>query len=85
VTSKRCKLVQITWVGSSVSPMLRNAALASKAERVNTFTGTAHEIQASDADMITEKGIAKQLLLSGGAHKPTHYMFGPNKVLLSEL
>ena len=85
VTSRRCKLVQITWIGGSVSPMLRNAPLASKAERVNLFTGTSHEIQANDADMITEKGIAKQLLLSGGAHKPTHYMFGPNKILLSEL
>ncbi len=85
LTSKRCKLIQITWTGPAVSPLARNAVLNSKQARDAIFTGTAIDVQASDADMITEKSIGKQLLMCGGAHKPTHYQFGSTKVLLSEL
>ncbi len=32
-----------------------------------------------------ELEVAKKLLASGGAHKPTHYQFGPNKYLIKDL
>jgi hypothetical protein len=84
VTSKRDKLVQITVVGSGVSPLGRNAVLNSKGARVSTFSGCVTEFQTDDDDL-SEREICKQLLASGGAHKPTHYQLGTVKVPLNEL
>lgn len=85
VTSKRDKIVAITWVGPNVSPLARNAVLASKSERSNVFRGVTIDMQASDLDFITVEDVGRALLACGGAHKPTHYQFGDFDLALSSL
>lgn len=77
--------MQITWVGPNVSPLARNHVLASKTARTKLFNGCAAEFQTDDLSMLTERDIAKELLRSGGAHKPTHYAFGDTNVPLTDL
>ena len=74
--SKRDKLVAITWVGPSVSPLRRNAPLQSKQERDATFTGIVTEIQSDDKSFLTPEAIGKKLISIGGAHKPTYLDLG---------
>lgn len=74
--SKRDKLVAITWVGPSVSPLRRNAPLQSRAERDALFNGIVTEIQSDDKKFLTPDAVTKKLVGIGGAHKPTRYDFG---------
>jgi hypothetical protein len=76
-TSKRDKLVAITWLGPSVSPLRRNAPLQSKALRDKYFTGIVTEIQSDDKKFLTAEAITQKLVSIGGAHKPSQYDFGP--------
>jgi len=85
VTSRRDKLTQISFVPPTASRMQRLNVLNSKQIRTQTFSGTVCEVQTDDEAEINERDIAKQLLASGGAHKPTHYQFGSVAVPLSEL
>ncbi len=125
VVAIRDKLISIAWVGPSVSPLARNAVLASKPARTNLFQGCTTEFQIDDADRVrnfehspvpvavtlhvslghssspsplpliisppslllqlTEREISRELLRSGGAHKPTYYKFADSKVNVSDL
>jgi hypothetical protein len=74
--SKRDKLVEITWIGPSVSPMRRNAPLQTKSARAELFNGVVFEMSASTIKELSKENIAKKLVGVGGAHKPTRYDFG---------
>lgn len=75
-TSKRDKIVAITWLGPSVSPLKRNAPLQSKTIRDSIFTGVVTEIQSDDKQFFSPQEIAQRLLAIGGAHKAAYYDFG---------
>jgi hypothetical protein len=75
-TSKRDKLVALTWVGPAVSPLKRNAPLQSRQERDATFTGIVTEIQSDEKAFFSAEAVAKKLISIGGAHKPSCYDFG---------
>lgn len=74
--SKRDKLIALTWLGGSVSPLRRNAPLQSKQLRDSIFTGIVSEIQSDDLQFFTPEAITAKLVGIGGAHKPSRYDFG---------
>mmetsp|Transcript_44724 Transcript_44724/g.95119 ORF Transcript_44724/g.95119 Transcript_44724/m.95119 type:complete len:174 (-) Transcript_44724:265-786(-) len=80
VTSHRPKFVACTWIGPKVKVMAKARVSVQKREVFQKVFdpagGISLEIDVSDADDFDKVSIAKALLKSGGAHKPTHYDFG---------
>lgn len=74
--SKRDKLVAVTWLGTAVAPLRRNAPLQTKQERDAIFTGVVTELQGSEEKFVNAEAVAAALLKIGGAHKPTCYELG---------
>jgi len=81
VTSKRPKFVRVTYMGSNVKPMVRSRVLQHQSTVDRTFNGIHAHLQISDAADLTLKSVGKNLLASGGAHKPTHYDFGGGETI----
>ena len=82
VKSVRTKLVQVNFVGSSVPAMKRMMALQGKGPVAKLFGSPATSMDVTSADDITAKEIVSELCAAGGAHKPTYYDFGSEKVNL---
>jgi len=78
VESVRRKLVQINWVGSGVKPMARSNALGGKAKVGKLIKGVAATIDATE--LFSGQEIVDKLCAAGGAHKPTYYSFGDEKI-----
>lgn len=79
VTSSRCKTAMITWIGAKVG-IMQKAKVGPQREEVKThMPGIQFFIAASEPEDIDMMHLASELLRSGGAHKPTHYIFGPGQ------
>lgn len=48
-------------------------------ELINTIEGIQFFLQASEKADVDMMHLASEILRSGGAHKPTHYLFGPGQ------
>jgi len=81
VTSSRPKFVSIHFVGSKVKGMKKVTGLQSKDKVMSVMQGSQMSWQIDNARDLTKLAIAKQLLASGGAHKPTHYDFGNGEIV----
>lgn len=79
VTSTRCKSAMITWIGESVGIMKKAKVGPQREEIITHLNGIQFFIAASEAADIDMMHMASELLRSGGAHKPTHYIFGPGQ------
>uniref|UniRef100_A0A7S2XC18 ADF-H domain-containing protein n=1 Tax=Lotharella oceanica TaxID=641309 RepID=A0A7S2XC18_9EUKA len=79
VKSTRTKIIQINWIGSDVAPMKKMGALSGKSKITKVFKGMAATMNINEVDDLTVESIAKILLASGGAHKPSYYLFGPDE------
>jgi len=83
--SRRAKYLQINWVGPSVAPMKKLKALSGK-EQITVFLGSVGgTLDARERGDLDRLVIAKQLIASGGAHKPSWYDFGDGVINLSDL
>ena len=86
VTSTRCKSAMITWIGPSVGIMKKAKVGPQREEVIGALNRIQFFLAASDKTEIDMMHIASELLRSGGAHKPTHYIFGPDQeVALSDI
>jgi len=74
--SKRSKYVNFTFVGDSVPVMKRSAVSVQRTEVFKLMQGIAASMDFSTPEDLDKDSIAKKLLASGGAHKPTRYEFG---------
>lgn len=83
---KRIHPSKVTFVGEKVRGMAKMKALQNRDAMNALMTGTVASLQYDNTDLFTASAVAKQLLASGGAHKPSFYDFGDgNKVSLEEL
>eukprot|EP00467_Chlorarachnion_reptans_P015268 CAMPEP_0114514976 /NCGR_PEP_ID=MMETSP0109-20121206/16457_1 /TAXON_ID=29199 /ORGANISM="Chlorarachnion reptans, Strain CCCM449" /LENGTH=173 /DNA_ID=CAMNT_0001695085 /DNA_START=175 /DNA_END=696 /DNA_ORIENTATION=- len=81
VKSIRSKLVQIHWCGSSVHEADRGKLIKTQRPAIQKFAGAiACEVATSDPEEITSRKLAYKLFHAQGAHKPTYYDFGNEKV-----
>jgi len=86
LVSVRPKVVRISFTGAKAPPKKRSRILATKSQVDKLFTGVAVDLQFTTQSEVTAINVAKRLLASGGAHKPTHYEFGPDeKIKISEI
>lgn len=86
VTSTRQKLALITWIGADVGIMKRAKVGPQRQSLINEIEGIQFFIQASEQSDVDIMHMASEILRSGGAHKPTHYIFGPGQeVALSDM
>jgi hypothetical protein len=86
LTSVRSKTMMITWIGGSVGIMKKAKVGPQRQELINHIQGIQFFIPASEQSDVDMMHIASELLRSGGAHKPTHYLFGPGQeVALTDL
>ena len=79
VTSARSKTAMITWIGENVGVVKKAKAGPQRQEVINKLNGIQFFIAASEKADIDKMHLASELLRSGGAHKPTHYIFGPEQ------
>lgn len=79
VTSSRSKTALITWIGPSVGIMKKANVGPQRQELINKLQGIQFFVAASEKADIDMMHLASELLRSGGAHKPTHYIFGPDQ------
>lgn len=79
VTSSRPKIVRVNWVGTKVPAMKKMGALQGKAKIAEIWNGSAGEVDANKPEEIDMNTVGCMLLASGGAHKPTKYVFGPSE------
>lgn len=84
VTSRRPKFLGITFKGKEVGALKKARVSVQRTDAQKKMGGMALAIDIEDADELTEKELAKRLLGCGGAHKPTHYDFGPDQERLIE-
>jgi len=83
VTSRRLKLIAITYVGESTSPVKKSMVLKCKSAIEKLFFGSALHIQYTPD--LTIKTVAKTLLAAGGAHKPVFYECADDKINVADL
>jgi len=79
VTSTRCKSAMITWIGEGVGIMKKAKVGPQREEIISHLNGIQFFLAASERAEIDMMHMASELLRSGGAHKPTHYIFGPGQ------
>mmetsp|Transcript_12965 Transcript_12965/g.28420 ORF Transcript_12965/g.28420 Transcript_12965/m.28420 type:complete len:168 (+) Transcript_12965:95-598(+) len=79
VTSTRQKLCMITWIGEGVGIMKKAKVGPQRQELINSIQGIQFFLQASEQSDVDMGHLASEILRSGGAHKPTHYIFGPGQ------
>lgn len=86
VTSSRQKLALITWTGENVGIMKKAKVGPQRQDLINEIQGIQFFMQASEPTDVDMMHMASEILRSGGAHKPTHYIFGPGQeVALSDM
>eukprot|EP00010_Vexillifera_abyssalis_P007591 CAMPEP_0201550004 /NCGR_PEP_ID=MMETSP0173_2-20130828/6429_1 /ASSEMBLY_ACC=CAM_ASM_000268 /TAXON_ID=218659 /ORGANISM="Vexillifera sp., Strain DIVA3 564/2" /LENGTH=169 /DNA_ID=CAMNT_0047959873 /DNA_START=103 /DNA_END=612 /DNA_ORIENTATION=+ len=78
-TSRRAKYVFITFIGSKVSVLVKARVSIQKGQVTPLFHGVQIFVDISGVDELEPKVIADKLIASGGAHKPSHYEFGPGQ------
>jgi hypothetical protein len=86
VVSVRRKYIQVTWIGDSVSVMVKGRMSSWMGDLRNMFPSCALSVQCSgdDLDDLDTKYLQSSLLAAGGAHKPTRYSF-TNRTLIGSL
>mmetsp|Transcript_40785 Transcript_40785/g.66324 ORF Transcript_40785/g.66324 Transcript_40785/m.66324 type:complete len:178 (-) Transcript_40785:170-703(-) len=86
VKSIRSKLVQIDWFGGGVREGDKGKMLNKQRPVIQKFAGAiACNIPASSKGDVTARKVAYKLFHAQGAHKPTYYDFGDEKVQTSGL
>jgi len=80
VESIRPKFVFFTFIGDKVPVLQRARVSVQRPDIEKVFNGYAVRMDISGGNMSTfsKAEISKELLRCGGAHAPTHYVFGPN-------
>jgi len=76
--SRRPKYIWFTFIGSRVAVLKKAKTSTQKPEVAKFFASAQMNIELSSVDDLTKNEVAKKLLGSGGAHKPTHYEFAEN-------
>lgn len=79
LTSVWSKTMMITWIGENVGIMKEAKVGPQRQELINHIQGIQFFIQASENSDVDMMHIASELLRSGGAHKPSHYVLGPEQ------
>jgi hypothetical protein len=69
----------ITWIGPAVGIMTKARVGPQREELITILPGLQFFMGASEHEDVDRMNIAAKLLASGGAHKPTHYIFGPDQ------
>lgn len=84
--SVRRKYIQVTWIGSSVSVMVKGKLGSWSGALREMFPAAALNVQLSGSDLqdLDADGLQTSLLTAGGAHKPTRYSF-TNRTLIGSL
>jgi hypothetical protein len=78
----RPKYVFFTFIGDNVSVLQRAKVSVQRGAAEKIFNGYATRLDISgDLSNFSRVIIAKELLKCGGAHMPTHYVFGPDDEL----
>lgn len=78
----RPKYVFFTFIGDQVSVLQRAKVSVQRGAAEKIFNGYSTRLDVSgDLATFTRESIAKELLKCGGAHMPTHYVFGPGDEL----
>lgn len=80
LTSRRAKQVALTWVGPRLSALRKAHVSAEKTAVLGLLLGIGVTIDASTTEDLSMGVIADKLLRVGGAHRPTHYEFGPDEI-----
>lgn len=74
----RPKYVFFTFIGDQVSVLQRAKVSVQRGAAERIFNGYSTRLDVNgDLSNFTRESIAKELLKCGGAHMPTHYVFGP--------
>jgi hypothetical protein len=83
VESIRPKFIFFTYIGEGVPVLQRARVSVQRPDIEKVFNGYSVRMDISGGNMATfsKDEIAKELLRCGGAHAPTHYVFGPNDEL----
>lgn len=83
VESIRPKFIFFTFIGSEVPVLQRARVSVQRPDVEKIFNGYSVRMDISGGNMGTfsKAEIAKELLRCGGAHAPTHYVFGPSDEL----
>jgi len=83
VESIRPKFIFFTFIGEEVPVLQRARVSVQRPDIEKLFNGYAVRMDISGGNMgtFTKAEIAKELLRCGGAHAPTHYVFGPSDEL----
>jgi len=75
----RPKYVFFTFIGDQVSVLNRAKVSVQRGAAEKIFNGYSTRIDVNgDLATFTREAIGKELLKCGGAHMPTHYVFGPS-------
>jgi len=75
----RPKYVFFTFIGDSVSVLKRAKVSVQRGGAERIFNGYSTRLDVNgDLANFTRESIGKELLKCGGAHMPTHYVFGPD-------
>ncbi len=69
----------ITWIGEGVGIMKKAKVGPQRQDLINNIQGIQFFLQAAEKSDIDMGNLASEILRSGGAHKPTHYIFGPDQ------
>jgi len=86
LTSKRPKLVFITWLGPKMPAIKKARGSVLRPDVAGAFAGASVSIECNSVDSISQKELGKKLLSAGAAHKPTHFHFGKEQqIAVSEL
>ena len=81
--SERDKFIAFTWIGENVPVMKKARVSVQKKDVLKIFDGCGMNIEIIDKESFTPKWVTGVLLKSGGAHKPTYYDFGSEKIDLN--
>jgi len=78
----RPKYVFFTYIGDNVSVLSRAKVSVQRGAAEKIFNGYSTRVDVNgDLANFTREILAKELLKCGGAHMPTHYVFGPDDEL----
>jgi len=83
VESIRPKFIFFSFIGENVPVLQRARVSVQRPDVEKIFNGYSVRMDISGGNLstFTKDEIAKELLRCGGAHAPTHYVFGPNDEL----
>jgi len=81
----RAKVVAVNWVGSRCPPKKRSTAITFKNEIAGIFSNKCCDVDATSADDLDAKAVAKVIVSKTAAHKPLFYEFGDQKIQVADL